>query len=303
MTAEEQNRLFEPFVQGQASQQMLTNGTGLGLSICQGVTKLMGGSIAATSILGNGSTFVFEIPVDPGDTLDFHTQSPRRQSVLGLEAGQGAPRILIADDVMDNREWLSGLLTAVGFSVRSVDNGEAAVRSWKEWSPQLILMDVHMPIMNGLEAARSIKSLPSGHETVIIALTADAMNGQRRLILDNQIDDFLAKPCIEHELLEKIRARLKLVYVYEEETLTSRTDTGLKRKPAVLNPQDLAELPADLIDRLRDATLGGDKAQLNKLLLLIDGRGLGESAGFLRELVNTYKYREIIELLDKVCVR
>ena len=71
------------------------------------------------------------------------------------------------------------LLASIGFSVRAAENGEAAIRDWEEWSPRLILMDVHMPVMDGLEATRRIKADPRGKETVIVALTASAMNDQR----------------------------------------------------------------------------------------------------------------------------
>ena len=108
------------------------------------------------------------------------------------------------------------LLTSIGFSVRGADNGEAAIRSWEEWNPRLILMDVHMPVMDGLEATRRIKADPRGKETVIVALTASAMDDDRRTVSQSGADDFLAKPCREDELLEKMRALLNIAYDYEE---------------------------------------------------------------------------------------
>jgi two-component system sensor histidine kinase/response regulator len=219
--------------------------------------------------------------------------------VLGIEAGQDIPRILIVDDLADNREWLSELLTFLGFSVRVAENGEAAVHSWEEWKPQLILMDVHMPVMDGLEATRLIKSRPGGQDTVIVALTADATEDQRRLVLDNKMNDFLSKPCREDELLEKIRAHLGLVYIYDQETIASQRG-GDVAAPASLRPEQL-ELPPDLIHELREATLNGDKALLKKLILLVDERGGKQSAQSLRELANAYRYNKIIEWLDTTC--
>jgi PAS domain S-box-containing protein len=298
LTAEDQSRLFQPFVQGVADPHTLNGGTGLGLAICRGVAHLMRGDITVTSRPGEGSTFSLEIPIDPSDRTE-HQLAAGPGRVLGLQAGQDVPRILIVDDVTDNRGWLSELLTTLGFSVRSAANGQDAVRCWEEWHPGLILMDVHMPGMNGLEATRLIKSRVGGKDTVIIALTADAMSDQRRVVMDSEMDDFLSKPCLEDELLEKIRWHLGLEYVYEEVTITSEKEAHVVSKAAVLRPEDLAALPLDLIRQLRDATFNGDKALLNKLILLIDQSLGGESARSLQELANEYQYTKLMELFDK----
>jgi PAS domain S-box-containing protein len=303
LTAEEQSELFQPFVQGHAGQHTLNSGTGLGLAICLGFTNMMGGNIAVSSRRGSGSTFSFEIPVDPGTGSDFHEQSANRGRVIRIQPGQDIPRILVADDLKDNREWMSELLTTLGFSVRVAENGESAVRCWMEWKPGLILMDLHMPVMNGLEATRLIRSRPDGEHTVIIALTADVMNDQRQVVLDNEMNDFLPKPCFEGELLEKIRSHLGLIYIYEEETITSQTEAGILGGQDELSPRQLADLPKDLIHQLREATLNGDKALLNKLIVLVEGMGGGHSARCLRELANGYRYTKLIELLDEACPR
>ncbi len=300
LTAEDQRELFQPFVQGNVSHTR-NGGTGLGLAICRGVARLMGGDITVRSRLGCGSSFGLEIPVVPGDGPAFNNQFVNRSRVLSIQAGQDIPRILIADDLADNREWLSGLLTILGFSVRSAEHGEAACRCWEDWKPHLILMDVHMPVMNGLEAARFIKSRPGGQETVIVALTADATEDQRRIVQDNEMNDFLSKPCLEDELLDKIRAHLGLTYVYHQETINREKGADIVDTPAAFSPEQLAELPMDLIHQLREATLSGDKLLLNKLILLVDERGGKQSAQSLRELANAYRYDKIIELLETAC--
>ena len=80
--------------------------------------------------------------------------------VSSVRAGQALFKILVVDDQLENRDWLIKLLTVVGFSVRSADNGETAIRTWEEWNPELILMDVHMPEMDGLEATRDKNGWP-----------------------------------------------------------------------------------------------------------------------------------------------
>ncbi len=175
----------------------------------------MGGDVTVSSSPGEGSIFRFEIPIERGDAgVAVRRSAPRR--VIGMGAGQEAPKILVVDDHPENRDWLMKLLTSIGFSVQGVDNGEAAIRRWEEWKPRLILMDVHMPVMDGLEATRRLKADPRGKETIVVVLTASAMDDERRAVAQSGADAFLSKPCSEDELLEKIRALLNISYDYEE---------------------------------------------------------------------------------------
>ncbi len=177
---------------------------------------------------GSGSTFYFEIPVVPGEmpTIDWETERPR---VIGLQAGEETPRVLVVDDEPNNRGWLTELLKTVGFAVREAENGEAGIRLWQEWKPQLILMDMRMPVMDGMEATRRIRALAGGPETVIFALTASAMEENRRSAMASGVDDFLSKPCNENELFEKTRKYLGLDYLFEEDEAPRRGRKGRVR--------------------------------------------------------------------------
>jgi CheY-like chemotaxis protein len=302
MTPEEQSEVFQAFAQAQSGQRVQHGGTGLGLAISQGLARMMGGDITMSSQPGIGSMFLFEIPVGRGADQDLPSQSERRGRVLGIESRKDAPRILIADDVPDSREWLTKLLKGLGFLVRSAENGKTAVLAWEEWSPHLILMDMHMPVMDGLEAARRIRSRPAGKGTVIIALTADAMEGHRRVVLENDLNDFISKPCVEGELLEKIRTHLGLVYTYADETDGEGSGTALAGMQAQPGSEQPRELPADLIPRMREAIVHGDKALLDKLIQTIEERGDAQSATALRELADLYQYDRLTEWLEKACL-
>lgn len=299
MTDEEQRQLFERFSQtkrGLHSQE----GTGLGLAISRNFARLMGGDITVTSNCGTGSIFLFEVPIERGESgVAIRESSPRR--VMGIRAGSIIPRILVVDDQFENRDWIMKLLTSLGFSVRGADQGEAAVRNWEEWRPQLILMDMHMPIMDGLEATQRIKSDPRGKETFVVVLTASAMDGDRRIASQSRADDFLTKPCREDELLEKIRTLLNIVYDYEE---PNQPPEGQPLTAvAALSTAGLGQLPREVLGELRDATLDGNKKLLDRLILKV---GETEDAGVakaLQELADKYEYDALARVLEEACCR
>jgi PAS domain S-box-containing protein len=179
----EQEELFAPFTQAKGAVNV-QEGTGLGLAISRRFARLMGGDITVVSNPGKGSIFRLEMPVERGDgAMALKRSSPRR--VKGIRAGTAVSRILVVDDQPENRSWLMKLLTVIGFSVRCADHGQAAIQSWEEWKPHLILMDIHMPVMDGLEATRRIKADPRGRETAIVVLTASALDEDRRTVSES----------------------------------------------------------------------------------------------------------------------
>jgi CheY-like chemotaxis protein len=255
----------------------------------------MGGDLTVTSSPGTGSIFQFEVPIERGDAkVALRPSAPRR--VIGIRAGQEVPRILVADDLLENRDWLVKLLRVLGFSVQGVENGEAAIRSWEEWNPGLILMDVHMPVMDGLEATRRIKATPRGKETVIIALTASAMDDQRLTALQSGVDDFITKPCDENELLEKMRVHLNIAYDYEE---TNGNESEPAAGASALSAERLGKVPLELVEQLRNATLSGNKNLMDNLILKVGTTGHAGAAQALQKLADHYEYDALIQLLEK----
>jgi PAS domain S-box-containing protein len=296
VTEQEHEKLFEPFSQAKRGQTTL-EGTGLGLAISRKCARLMGGDVTCSSIPGTGSIFRFEIPIAIGNAgVAVRRSAPRR--VAAIRAGQDAPRILVVDDQYENRDWLMKLLRSVGFSVREAENGEAAVRGWEEWNPRLILMDVHMPVMDGLAATRRIKADPRGKETAIIALTASAMQEDRRSVSQSGADDFLSKPCQEDELFEKIRTVLDIAYDYEE------SDVDVPSAAEVpLPPGKLGELPLELVKELLDATASGNKRLLDQLIVKVGETNDANFAESLQALADKYEYDTLTRLMEEACHR
>jgi PAS domain S-box-containing protein len=296
MTDEEQQKLFEPFSQAKRAANT-QEGTGLGLAISRKYARLMGGDISVTSNPGQGSVFRFEIPIEHGNgDVAVRRCAPRR--VIAISPGTNVPKILVVDDQLENRDWLMKLLTAIGFSVRGADNGVSAIRVWEEWNPRLVLMDVHMPVMDGLEATRRMKADPRGNETVIVTLTASALDDDRRAISLSGADDFLAKPCLEDQLLEKIRTLLNITYDYED---LSEPGSQLGDGVGALTVEVLRQLPLELVEELLTATLSGDKKLLDELILQMSVTEDAASAQALKQLADKYEYDALTRLLEETC--
>ena len=217
IASEEIDKLFEAFGQtetGRKSQQ----GTGLGLPISQKFVQLMGGNIRVSSILGQGTMFAFDIKISLADVSEIQTNKATRK-VIGLAPDQPEYRILAVDDRLESRILLVKLLKSLGFAVREAANGQEAIAQWESWSPHLIWMDMRMPVMDGYEATKQIKSTIKGQATVVIALTASAFEEERTVVLSAGCDDFMRKPFREEVLFDKMAEHLGVHYIYEEEEL------------------------------------------------------------------------------------
>lgn len=211
---EELITLFEPFVQtetGRKSQQ----GTGLGLAISREFAQLLGGDITLETQVGKGTKFNFYVPVITTSTTQISQQKPHRR-VISLAPGQRNYRLLVVEDKWENRALLLKILQPLGFEVREAVNGQEGVALWETFAPHLILMDLRMPIMDGYEATKVIKSQLKGQATVIIALTASVFEEERTVALSTGCDDFVRKPFREAELLEKLSEYLGVQYIYEQ---------------------------------------------------------------------------------------
>lgn len=293
ISAEDQAKLFEPFMQakGELNTQ---KGTGLGLAISRKYARLMEGDITATSLPGEGSLFLFEIPVQSGDaTAVVRTQAPRR--VIGLRSGSETPEILVVDDQPENRDSLMKLLNYVGFSVRGAGSGEEALRMMEERRPRMILMDVHMPGIDGLETTRRIKASSSGKDTLIVALTASAMEDDRRMVAASGADDFLAKPCPENELFEMLRVLLNVTYDYEESTVAENQGTLAE----AISAEQLMPIPSQWMEELLDATVEGKKKEMDAVLLKVRETYDASLATRLQDLADRYEYDTLTRILEE----
>jgi CheY-like chemotaxis protein len=208
-------------------------------------------------------------------------------------------RVLVVDDKRHNRGWLMEILVAVGFRVREAESGEAALRVWQEFEPDLVLMDIRMPGMGGLEASRRIRASANGKQPVIIAVSASAWDEDRRSVVgDGAVDDFLPKPFREADLMEKIRVHLGLTYVYAEQEKAEGVEPAVAPARG-LNPGLLQGLPVELRSQLHDAVLAGDKSGLDGIIRRI-GECEKQTAEALQELADRYEYDALIHCLSGI---
>jgi PAS domain S-box-containing protein len=193
-------RLFEPFSQADSSTTRTYGGTGLGLSICRELVELMGGSIGAIGEPGKGSTFWFtvELGVEPGAPV---AAAP----VVEPEPEPEPLSVLVVDDNAVNRMVAAEMLRKRGYRVEIARDGEEAVAAAAAGSFEVVLMDCHMPVMDGYEAARAIRAAENGGpRAAIVAMTSDSVESVRDACYEAGMDDYLAKPVTGEELVAAI---------------------------------------------------------------------------------------------------
>ena len=203
---DDQPRLFSAFEQGDGSTTRKYGGTGLGLVICKRLVGMMGGQIGVESRLGTGCTFWFTLPL-PEATTD--AVSPASTFSIGsaevqLKRNHPGARILLVEDEPINREVACILLEDVGLSVDLAGDGQQAVDKAASGSYDLILMDMQMPVMNGLDATRAIRILPEHANTPILAMTANAFEEDRQACLDAGMNDHISKPVVPERLYQAL---------------------------------------------------------------------------------------------------
>ncbi|MEG5031941.1 response regulator [Microcoleus sp. AT3-D2] len=247
--------LFDAFVQTQAGRKA-ADGTGLGLTITKKYVQIMGGDIWVKSVLGEGSSFKFNIRVF--GAISSEITVARLQRVIALEADQPIYRILAVDDNQENRLLLVKMLQPIGFEVREAENGYQAVELWDSWQPHLIWLDTRMPVMDGFEAVQQIRAKEKHTQwrTVIIALTASTFEEKKGEIIAAGCDDFVRKPFQEQILFDKMACYLGVRYLYQE---LPRLPVGALRHYCVNEKPDsffgglLAQMPQSWVKELHDA--------------------------------------------------
>ena len=287
---EDQERVFQAFYQTAAGIAK-GEGTGLGLAISHEYARLMGGELGVESQPGEGSVFTLSVPLEATDA-PAPSRSLRPGPVLGLAAGVPPQRILVADDMADNRELVCQILDIAGLEVRAVDNGRQAIDAYTNWHPQFIWMDMRMPVLDGYQATRRIRALPGGREVKIVALTASVFEEDHGEVMAAGCDAVVRKPVEEETLFETMSELLGIRYRYAEPA------------PSAAAPRaadlDLSGLPAELIAELQAAAEQLDQDSVKLIVARIRQEFSGKLAEGLAELVAQFHFDRIVALCSRL---
>ena len=205
-----QDKLFQPFIQIE-NNNMNETGVGLGLAISQAIINSMGGEITLESNPGTGSIFKFELDFEEisVDKID----SKKGQIISGYKGER--KKILVVDDKEYNRKVLVNLLIPLGFDLFEAENGKEAVDIAVNKKPDIIFMDLRMPVLNGIEASKILKGTSTSSKIKIIAVSANVFENDRRDCLDAGCDDFLSKPIIYGDLIDVIKKNTDILWIYK----------------------------------------------------------------------------------------
>ena len=232
MPSEQIADIFLPFHQiGDPTRQ--AEGTGLGLAISQKLVQLMGGKLHVESRLGQGSVFCLDLDLprvlEEADIAEHH-----EGRVIQLKEKY---RLLVVDDKWENRSLLVDLLTPLGFEVLEARNGQEGLNQALQHKPDVILLDMVMPGMDGFEAVKKLRELPNLDRVVVIAMSASAFDNDQEKCLAAGCDGFISKPVQVEKLLGQLRHHLGLEWVYEETDIDTLTVPEGASDPITLSPK------------------------------------------------------------------
>ncbi|HEY9736141.1 MAG TPA: PAS domain S-box protein [Trichocoleus sp.] len=292
--------IFEPFNQ-LGNQPLVTEGTGLGLAISRKYAELMGGRLTVQSRLGQGSTFVLDLPVRLLSLAAIAPALPPARAFTVLP-GQPSRRVLIVDDVPTNRTVLARLHRPLDWSIREAVNGQEAVEIWQQWRPDLIWMDLRMPVLDGYEAIRRIRQLeqaglPSpdplpkrlepSRRTRVIVLTAGTLEDEVSRSLAVGCDDIVLKPVNQAQMFELLGKHMHLAYTYE-----------LPAPPSAPQLDGLLALQLpDWLQEIHNAVLCCDDTKVKQLLQELPPQHQAITT-VLQPLLHEFRFDDIAQLLQ-----
>ncbi|GMV06276.1 MAG: hypothetical protein AMXMBFR53_25520 [Gemmatimonadota bacterium] len=289
MTPEELERIFGAFEQLDLGAR--SGGTGLGLAISREFARVMGGDLKVESVPGRGSTFSFSFVARGSEG---GRMAAGGLLAVGLAEGQQAPRILVVDDQATNRDVASELLKRVGFATRTAASGEEGIEVHDAWRPHLVLMDLKMTGIDGLEAIRRLREAGSTAAMLLFTASSIGIEETRRRAVAAGADGVLMKPYREAELLQRLERLLGVRYVYEQGTPAAESPEPPADAPAA---EVLTALPDALLEELKAAAMEARAARVAELATRAAEHSAA-AADRIRALALDFRYDALVAALD-----
>jgi signal transduction histidine kinase/CheY-like chemotaxis protein len=286
--------LFQPFSQIEGAGTRGHDGTGLGLCICKQLVEMMGGRIWVESTPGQGSTFYFTIRFERSDFQESSTEKTPEGKLFFDKRSLAGLRLLLAEDDPTNRNLIRAVLEDDGMLVEIVPNGARAVAALRKKDFDLVLMDVQMPEMDGIEATRMIRGELERTDLPIIALTAMAMAGDEEKCLSAGMNAYISKP-IDLDLLFQTIWELTA----SRRPSTPALRTTVEEKKIMLPEKELAKI-APALKGLTDALEASDPVAVQRNFGLVKPFLPGQVAARLRDLLRDYDYHRALSLMSEI---
>jgi PAS domain S-box-containing protein len=287
---EQQQKIFQPFYQV-VDRKRNTEGTGLGLAISRQLLSLMGGELHLKSEPGKGSLFWFDLKMEEC-AEGVERISGAEERVAGYRGER--KHILVVDDNMTNRDVLKHLLSHLGFDLSEAENGKIALERIAEKRPDAILLDLRMPVMDGPELLKHVKSDAEMKDIPVIAISASVSEKVQRKVMQNGCVGFLSKPFKMNDLLDVLGRNLQLEWVYEEK---------IKVKEEPVEVENI-RLPEPLSETMqKDLMAAASRGNVKKLLAILENMDRLDTDGakwrdILVPLAQNYRFDEILQILN-----
>jgi signal transduction histidine kinase/DNA-binding NarL/FixJ family response regulator len=291
---EAQDKIFQAFQQDEEGEKK--GGTGLGLAISKKQLELMGSDLLLESELNQGTYFYFTLTLPPAEKEEVKDRRGKHRNVLSL-APDSKVKALVVDDVKENLAVLSQLLSSVDVETIIAVDGEEAVKKTKEHHPDIIFMDIRMPIMGGVEAVKLIQEEFGKDRFKIVAVTADAFGNRRNHYLSKGFDEFMAKPITAEQLFRCLEELLDVEFNYED-------DEVVQEESSSTGELDLTgiSIPEDLYDKMMESAKCCNISNMEKQLeeLGQSGEAPEQLLKHLKQILGNYRFDEIKNTLEKL---
>jgi signal transduction histidine kinase/response regulator of citrate/malate metabolism len=285
---DKQKTIFEAF--SQSKEGLKKGGTGLGLAISKKQIKIMHGELGLDSEPGKGTRFYFTIPLPPAKEVSEGSANKESGKIITRLAVGCSVKALIADDLELNRDVLTKLLEGVGIEVITAENGNEAVEQVERHLPDIVFMDIRMPVMGGIEAIRTIRKDTNLNKVKIVAITASALDHERKEIIEAGCEFFIPKPFRVETIFSCLENLLDAKFEYQDSAESSRPDFS-----KICLTEDLFFKLIESVGHVNTLNLNQALDELDKI-----NKSTKELADHIRKFIDPFNMKEIQSILEDI---